>query len=219
MKRFTLLLLALLAFAPACKKKPTAQHPTKEVSVVVQDELTNKASDADSKKNIFMEDDIEQFMLKEEDAADTFAPSTDNQESKSEIVTEEVGDRKWESKRADQSKYGLGMVFFEYDVYKINKGQMPALEHNLNAIKKLLTDASKRIVIEGHSCHFAGSEAYNMMLSEKRAQEVANYLIKNGIPAERISVTGRGDKQPLVPNGDMQQQSPNRRVEFYPWIA
>jgi len=219
MKRFTLLLLALLAFAPACKKKPTAQHPTKEVPVVVQDGTANTATDADSKKNIFMEDDIEQFMLKEEDAADTFAPSTDNQESKSEIVTEEVGDRKWESKRADQAKYGFSMIFFDYDVYQLNKGQMPELEHNLNVVKKFLADASKRIVIEGHACHFAGSKSYNAMLSEKRAQAVADYLIEHGIPAERLSVVGRGDLQPLVLEGNMKQQRPNRRVEFYPWNA
>jgi outer membrane protein OmpA-like peptidoglycan-associated protein len=223
MKRLTLLLLALLVIAPACKKKPAAQHPVKEEPVLVQNETTSVevSTDNNGKKSLFIEDDIEQFMLQKDDAADAFAPTTDNQESKSEIVIEEIDDQKLRSKHADQAKYGFSTIYFPFNSYQIEKKQLPALEHNLTVLKKTLeSNPDFKAVIEGHSCRFAGSAAYNMQLSDERAQAVANYFVKQGIPAERMNEVGRGDTEPIVPTtGNKEQQAPNRRVNIYIWKA
>ena len=45
--------------------------------------------------------------------------------------------------------------------------------------------------IEGH-CDSTGGEAYNELLSERRAQAVQDYLVAHGIAAERLSVVGKG---------------------------
>lgn len=223
MKRFSLLLFALLLFAPACKKKPVAQRPAAEEPVLVQSKTTSVevATDASGKKSLFIEDDIEQFMLQKEDAADTFAPTTDKQESKTEIVIEEIDDQKLRSKHADQAKYGFKPIFFAFDSYKIEKKQLPSLEHNLKVLTKTLENNPEfKAVIEGHACRFAGSTAYNMQISDERAQAVAHYFVEHGIPAERMNVVGRGDTDPIVPiTGNKEQQAPNRRVNIYIWTA
>ena len=52
------------------------------------------------------------------------------------------------------------------------------------------------IVIEGHSCHSAGSKTYNMVLSERRAKAVSDRLVAAGIPADKIKIVSRGQECP-----------------------
>ena len=59
-----------------------------------------------------------------------------------------------------------------------------------------------------------GADAYNLNLSKRRAQTVANYLIKQGVAASRLSVKGYGETRPLNNNATPQERERNRRVEF-----
>ncbi|WP_456341880.1 OmpA family protein [Thermovibrio sp.] len=54
-------------------------------------------------------------------------------------------------------------------------------------------------MVEGHTDN-TGSAEYNLKLSKKRAQAVANYLIAKGVPADRIEVVGYGESRPKYPN-------------------
>ena len=74
------------------------------------------------------------------------------------------------------------------------------------------------MVIEGHSCHSAGSAVYNLALSEKRAKALADRLVAGGVPSQNIKVVGRGQEVPAVVEGkavtgDRKEQAPNRRDE------
>ena len=60
----------------------------------------------------------------------------------------------------------------------------------------------------------SGSEDYNQKLSLKRADAVREYLIKNGMPAEQITVSGRGEADPAVPTAPNTREPANRRVEI-----
>lgn len=71
----------------------------------------------------------------------------------------------------------------------------------------------KKVIIEGHT-DSQGSEAYNQQLSLKRAQAVKNYLISQGIPAERIEAIGLGESQPISENNTPQGRQLNRRVQI-----
>lgn len=69
------------------------------------------------------------------------------------------------------------------------------------------------IAVEGHT-DSTGNEDYNIQLSKKRAEAVGEYLIKNGIEAERLSYEGYGSEYPIDTNATAEGRARNRRVEF-----
>ena len=69
------------------------------------------------------------------------------------------------------------------------------------------------ILITGHT-DASGSEAWNRMLSRKRAQAVADYLAGNGVEPARLVVAGRGSAEPVADNATRYGRSLNRRIEF-----
>lgn len=68
------------------------------------------------------------------------------------------------------------------------------------------------IEIVGHT-DSTGSHAYNMSLSQRRAQSVANYLSAQGVDASRLSTRGAGPDQPVASNASADGRAQNRRVE------
>lgn len=69
------------------------------------------------------------------------------------------------------------------------------------------------IEIAGHT-DADGAEDFNQALSEKRAQAVADYLIKAGLPAERFTASGYGASQPVAGNDTDEGKAQNRRIDF-----
>lgn len=70
--------------------------------------------------------------------------------------------------------------------------------------------ANVRVRIEGHT-DSSGGRAVNLSLSQKRAQAVADYLVAQGVPANRLEVRGFGYDRPLP--GRRASDGANRRVE------
>jgi outer membrane protein OmpA-like peptidoglycan-associated protein len=66
--------------------------------------------------------------------------------------------------------------------------------------------------IEGHT-DSDGSKTMNQALSERRANAVRDYLIANGISAERLTATGFGEANPIATNKTRAGKKENRRVE------
>lgn len=69
------------------------------------------------------------------------------------------------------------------------------------------------IAIIGHSDAW-GHATWNDQLSLARAQVVADYLIRGGVPAERLLVEGKGSSSPIADNKTPEGRSRNRRIEF-----
>jgi outer membrane protein OmpA-like peptidoglycan-associated protein len=67
--------------------------------------------------------------------------------------------------------------------------------------------------INGHTDDL-GAEQNNLLLSERRAQEVVNYLIELGIAPERLQAKGFGETQPKVANTSLENRAKNRRTDF-----
>ncbi|MCL4361710.1 OmpA family protein [Candidatus Dependentiae bacterium] len=109
---------------------------------------------------------------------------------------------------------GMKTAYFEFDQYDIRADQMPVLEYDLKKAKEMASKG-KTVVVEGHACESAGSAVYNMMLSEKRAEEIKKYFVKHGVSEKCIKTVGRGSEMLVVPHGNRAQQAPNRRVEVY----
>lgn len=68
------------------------------------------------------------------------------------------------------------------------------------------------IEIAGHTDN-VGKDEDNMVLSQKRAEAVKTWLVKKGIPAERITAKGYGDTQPIADNSNEEGRQKNRRTE------
>ena len=70
-----------------------------------------------------------------------------------------------------------------------------------------------RFQLVGHTCSL-GSDGYNQRLSENRARAVKDWLVKNGYPADQLSTTGLGKKNPVADNSTEEGRKLNRRVEI-----
>lgn len=82
-----------------------------------------------------------------------------------------------------------------------------------NMVDLMNTYPQARLEITGYS-DSTGSEAYNQQLTEKRAQSVANQFKAQGIAAERMTVRGLGEANPVASNDTRQGRETNRRVEI-----
>jgi OOP family OmpA-OmpF porin len=72
----------------------------------------------------------------------------------------------------------------------------------------------RRVQIEGHTDN-RGSVAYNQKLSEKRAQSVQQYLVKNfAVDPQRLLIKGYGPRMPIASNDTDKGRSENRRIEI-----
>ncbi len=102
-------------------------------------------------------------------------------------------------------------------LFDFNKADIkPQYYKNLDeAIKVLKENPGMKVEIQGHTDNI-GSAGYNLELSKKRAQAVANYLIAHGIAASRLVVKGYGFSRPVAPNDTPEGRALNRRVQLKP---
>ena len=80
-------------------------------------------------------------------------------------------------------------------------------------IETALRCPNANIEIAGHT-DSDGDDAANQELSERRAQAVADYLVKAGLPATRFSAVGYGETQPVASNDSDDGKAQNRRIDF-----
>lgn len=70
-----------------------------------------------------------------------------------------------------------------------------------------------RITVAGHTDN-VGSNAANLRLSQRRAYSVRNYLIDQGVSAQRMQAVGYGETRPVANNETANGRAKNRRVEI-----
>ncbi len=99
-------------------------------------------------------------------------------------------------------------VFFEFDEYSLKSESISSLKR---LVKFLAENPNVNILIAGHTDN-VGSAGYNQILSLQRAKSVQEFLISQGFHQGRVMVEGKGDKEPMVPNTNPQNQALNRRI-------
>ena len=103
------------------------------------------------------------------------------------------------------------VLHFATDKWAIPEAADPALD---DAVQKINQYPQFKIEIVGHT-DSTGSDAWNAILSKRRAESVAKYLTAHGVDESRIvSVTGVGPSQPIADNKTSEGRSKNRRVEI-----
>ncbi|MCU5784335.1 OmpA family protein [Alcanivorax balearicus MACL04] len=103
-----------------------------------------------------------------------------------------------------------GNVTFDTDQSDVKSNFRPVLESVTEVLKEY---KSTMIQVAGHT-DSTGGERYNLLLSQQRAQSVANVLSSYGVETVRLDVVGFGETQPIANNGTAQGREQNRRVEL-----
>jgi peptidoglycan-associated lipoprotein len=101
-------------------------------------------------------------------------------------------------------------VFFDFDQHSIRGDAQSILSADAAWING---KPGQAIVIEGH-CDERGTQAYNLVLGDKRARAVKRYLEDLGVPASRLKTTSYGELRPFCKERDESCYQQNRRVHF-----
>ena len=100
------------------------------------------------------------------------------------------------------------IVFFDFDTANLGYAATNLLN---DMAEQVSTFNPSRIVLAGHADR-SGNEGYNMALSVKRANAVANYLVSRGVPRNTFVVQGLGEDAPRVSTVDGVRHPENRYV-------
>ena len=109
---------------------------------------------------------------------------------------------------APRKEYTFEDVHFDFDRYTLRPEALRVLEQAVAAMKE---DATLRVRIEGHTCSI-GTAEYNLALGDRRARSVQQYLVSNGIAADRLTTVSFGEEQPKYDNSREETRRLNRRA-------
>jgi peptidoglycan-associated lipoprotein len=101
-------------------------------------------------------------------------------------------------------------VLFEYDKADIRPDMVSTLQGNAAWLK---ANPNVRFRVEGH-CDERGSEEYNLGLGDRRANAVKEYLLSQGVPANRINTVSYGEEKPVCREETETCFTKNRRAHF-----
>ena len=101
-------------------------------------------------------------------------------------------------------------VFFDFDKYDIRADDAKTLDSNAGWLK---SNANNLVLIEGH-CDERGTNEYNLALGERRAKATMNYLVSQGIQANRITIISYGKERPVCNEKSEGCWQKNRRAHF-----
>jgi outer membrane protein OmpA-like peptidoglycan-associated protein len=103
-----------------------------------------------------------------------------------------------------------GDITFENDRADIR----PQFYNTLNSVAIVLKKYNKTTVKVAGYASSTGTAQHNQILSEQRAQSVANYLVAQKIDGNRLMAVGYGQRYPVASNATHEGQARNRRVEI-----
>jgi len=242
MNRKYMLIISILVSLSGCwctkrktkKTKPTKHKIAQQSSPILVDiplagdnnaKMFTSKIDEDIADNpnvlSFFDDEMDEFVSS--DNVVDMDSSAVEPEQKS-VQGNQLKEFSWTQKVDEHSEDNFREVYFDFDRYSVHSDQQARIEKNINQIKTELDKAREiglepEIIVEGHACHSAGSETYNLAISEKRAKNVADRIAQEeGISQSAIKVVGRGQEVPVIIDGEKvtgsrEDQWPNRRVE------
>ena len=132
-------------------------------------------------------------------------------------VTEEITEKETEPEVvAPPERYVLRPIYFAFDSYVVSSESEDKLEILASLLQQF---PNLKLEITGYT-DAIGDFDYNLRLSEKRAQAVADYLASTGIKKDRLEVTGMSENEPVARNRTKDNRDApegrmlNRRVQF-----
>jgi len=101
-------------------------------------------------------------------------------------------------------------VFFDFDKYDIRPTDAKMLDANAAWLK---SHENMLVLVEGH-CDERGTNEYNLALGERRAKATMNYLVAQGVQANRITIISYGEERPICTEHTEACWAKNRRAHF-----
>ncbi len=226
MKNYTkeaLCALSLLLLVPGChlgkKQRDQSQKAKKAIDLHVDIPVAGE----DAIKNFFEDgEDVQDFVLHDADVALMQESAAHDNLMQQVDTTGDVSEFTWAEEQEELNEI-FKAVYFDFDRDGIRDDQKKVADFDVELAKRKIAECKDHqitVVIDGHACHSAGTPAYNLVISERRARTVRDYLIAQGIPKANIKIVGRGDEAPAIVDGkkvsgNRQEQWPNRRGEVH----
>jgi len=131
-----------------------------------------------------------------------------------EVLNEELEDE-LAGLPARQTDRGLVVTLGEHILFDVDRADIKAggAQDLARVADFLRNNPARNLVIEGHTDSTA-SDAYNLALSQRRANAVEDFLISQGVDPLRISSRGYGEQLPVATNDSAAGRQQNRRVEL-----
>jgi peptidoglycan-associated lipoprotein len=101
-------------------------------------------------------------------------------------------------------------AYFDYDRYELRDDARGALQNNARSMAER---TGLRFTVEGH-CDERGSERYNLALGDKRANAAKEFLVGQGIAADRLETVSHGEERPSCTDHNEECWQRNRRAHF-----
>ena len=124
------------------------------------------------------------------------------------VSKEKVSSSKAKKDKTNKEKFKI-TVFFNYDKFNLSNNELIKLNEVITAANKF---KDQSITIIGHT-DTKGSDNYNLILSNKRANFIKKHLQSKNI-INNIITKGLGEKSPLVDTGDNKLEEKNRRAQI-----
>jgi peptidoglycan-associated lipoprotein len=101
-------------------------------------------------------------------------------------------------------------IYFDFDKYDIRPADAKTLDANASWLK---SNPNHLVLIEGHADE-RGTNEYNLALGERRAKSTMNYLVSQGVQANRITIISYGEERPVCTEKTEACWAKNRRSHF-----
>lgn len=102
------------------------------------------------------------------------------------------------------------LVFFDFDKATLQSSSYPELNR---AVALMKANPNMEVEIAGFT-DAQGTDSYNKDLSQRRANTVREYIVRQGVEGARLTATGYGEGNPVASNDTEEGRAENRRVEF-----
>jgi len=99
-------------------------------------------------------------------------------------------------------------IFYEFGKWDLTSSSTT----DLQSLVKLLNDNPNITIEIASHTDFVGTNAANLILAEKRAKSVVNYLVAAGIAADRLTLVGYGEEKPVVVDAAIAKKYPFLKV-------
>lgn len=112
--------------------------------------------------------------------------------------------------KIEQANFRFEPIYFDHDKSEIR----PEHYDYLNRMARVLGGIHDlRVKVIGHT-DAVGTDEYNIGLSERRAQAIRDYFKEQGIPAQKLEIEFKGEREPVDSNSTAAGKQRNRRVDF-----
>jgi peptidoglycan-associated lipoprotein len=129
---------------------------------------------------------------------------------KEERLRAEAAEREADAREAAKTAFVNENIYFAFDSAVLSDQAQQILNSKADYLH---TNQDITITVEGH-CDDRGTDAYNMVLGERRAKSVKIFLASLGIGTNRLNTVSHGEERPIATRHDEASRAKNRRAQF-----